>query len=157
MFSLLIVALLPLHARALLARPPAALEYYEHDGWRLAFRHKRAAAGRESDPPLLLVHPVGIGLSGWFWERFIEQWLGGEVFAPDLIGCGASDAWVPEERGLFLPLDWSRGCEALWRARIRRPCVVVAQGGLAPVGVQLAAREADDWSGGRAVSRLVLT
>lgn len=140
-------------------RPPvaAALDFYEHDGWRLAFRHKAAAPGREADPPLLLVHPVGIGLSGWFWDRFMDAWQGGEVFAPDLIGCGESDAWRPEERGLFLPLDWARGCAALWRARIKRPCVVIVQGGLAPVGVLLAARESDDWSGSGAVSHLVLT
>jgi pimeloyl-ACP methyl ester carboxylesterase len=135
----------------------AALDFYEHDGWRLGFRHKAAKPGREADPPLLLVHPVGIGLSGWFWDRFMDAWQGGEVFAPDLIGCGESDAWRPEERGLFLPLDWARGCAALWRDRIQRPCVVIAQGGLAPVGVLLAARESDDWSGSRAVSHLVLT
>ena len=46
-------------------------EYYEHDGWRLGFRHIRAAPGREAEPPLLLVHPVGIGLDSWFWDRFI--------------------------------------------------------------------------------------
>eukprot|EP00966_Prymnesium_polylepis_P016050 370771-Prymnesium_polylepis.1 len=40
--------------------------------------------------------------------------------------------------------------------RIRRPCVVVAQGGLAPVGVTLSARECDEWCGSRAVCGLVL-
>jgi pimeloyl-ACP methyl ester carboxylesterase len=146
------------HGQSRIRSPVAeAIDYYEHDGWRLAFRHKPAAPGREADPPLLLVHPVGIGLSGWFWDRFIDAWQGGELFAPDLIGCGESDAWRPEERGLFLPLDWARGCAALWRTRIQRPCVVIAQGGLAPVGVLLAARESDDWSGTRSVSHLVLT
>jgi len=135
----------------------AALESYDYDGWKLAYRHKCAAPGHEADPPLLLVHPVGIGLSSWFWDRFIDAWDGGEVFAPDLIGCGESDRWRPEERGLFLPLDWARGCEALWRARIQRPCVVFTQGGLAPVGVVLAARESDNWSGSLAVSHLVLS
>ena len=142
------------------SRPPlACLEAstYEHDGWRLAFRRKAAAAGHENDPPLLLVHPVGIGLSSWFWKRFIAEWQGGEVFAPDLIGCGQlGDSWDPDERGLFLPLDWVRGCEALWREHIQRPCVVVTQGGLAPVGAVLASREADNWRGSLAVAGLVL-
>ena len=102
---------------------------YSHDGWRLAYRHKAAAAGHENDAPLLLVHPVGIGLSSWFWERFMEEWRGGELYAPDLIGCSYSgDRWEPAARGLFLPLDWARGCETLWREHIQRPCVVVAQG-----------------------------
>eukprot|EP00967_Tisochrysis_lutea_P140419 scaffold256524_cov44-Tisochrysis_lutea.AAC.1 len=133
------------------------LDAYDYDGWRLAFRHTPASPGHEADPPLLLVHPVGIGLSSWFWDRFTEAWEGGEVYAPDLIGCGMSDTWQPAERGLFLPLDWARGCEALWRAHIQRPCIVIAQGGLAPVGIVLASREADNWSGSKAVSHLVLT
>ena len=104
-------------------------EYYEHDGWKLGFRRRAASPGHEAEPPVLLVHPVGIGLDAWFWDKFIDTWEGAELFVPDLIGCGASEAWRPAERGLFLPLDWSRGCEALWRLHIRRPCVVVAQGG----------------------------
>ena len=142
-------------ATALVAAPPVS--HYSHDGWRLAYRHKAAAPGHEQDTPLLLVHPVGIGLASWFWARFMEEWQGGELFAPDLIGCGDGDRWEPEKRGLFLPLDWARGCEALWREHIQRPCVVVAQGGLAPVGVVLASREADNWQASRAVSGLVLT
>ena len=116
---------------ALLSAP--ALNFYNHDGWRLAFRHRPAAKGHEQDAPLLLIHPVGVGLSAWFWERMMDRWDGGAVYAPDLIGCGASDEWAPDERGMFLPLDWSRGVEALWRQHVRRPCIVVAQGGLAPV------------------------
>ena len=116
---------------ALLSAP--ALNFYIHDGWRLAFRHRPAAKGHEQDAPLLLIHPVGVGLSAWFWERMMDRWDGGAVYAPDLIGCGASDEWAPDERGMFLPLDWSRGVEALWRQHVRQPCVVVAQGGLAPV------------------------
>ena len=126
------------------------LKRYSHDGWDLAFRFKEAAPGFEDAPPLLLVHPVGIGLSSWFWDAFADEWEGAAVFAPDLIGCGASEEWDPDARGLFVPLDWARGCESLWRAHIRRPCVVVAQGGLAPVGVSLAVREADTWRGGLA-------
>jgi pimeloyl-ACP methyl ester carboxylesterase len=105
---------------------------------------------------------------------------GPAMVAPNLIGCGISEGsaeWDPEQRGLFIPLDWVRGCEALMR-RIQqendtvlpdvasRPAsnntgkqptdvlrsfwnkfvpedkewIVVAQGGLAPIGVLLAAR-----------------
>ena len=128
--------------RAAQAVAAPQLREYEYDGWKLAYRHKPAAAGREGDAPLLLVHPIGIGLDSWFWEKFLGAWSGGDVYAPDLIGTGGGDTWDPAERGLFVPLDWARGCEALWRQEIRRPCVVVTQGGLAPVGVLLAARSA---------------
>ena len=101
------------------------------------------------------MHPVGIGLSSWFFERFVRAWSG-PVYVPDLIGCGDSDAWDPDEQGLFVPLDWVRMLEQLWREAIGRPMVVVSQGGLAPVAVRLATRETEQWQGGRAVRGLVL-
>ena len=96
------------------------LRSYEYDDWKLTYRHKPAAAGREADAPLLLVHPIGIGLDSWFWEKFLGAWTGGDVYAPDLIGTGGGDAWDPAERGLFVPLDWARGCEALQPTGVAR-------------------------------------
>jgi pimeloyl-ACP methyl ester carboxylesterase len=134
------------------------IETYQHDGWSLTYRYKPATAGYESKAPLLLVHPVGIGLSSWFWEKFFKAWQGPELYAPDLIGCGVKnggDAWDPNERGLFFPLSWVQGCEALIQTRIiqspsgglgsvfqrqSRHVNVVCQGGLAPIGVMLAVR-----------------
>ena len=118
---------------------------YTYGTFKCAFLRKAAAKGFESSPPLLLVHPVGIGLSSWFWRKFLDEWEGGEVFAVDLIGCGNSSPWQPAGEGMFVPLDWVRSLETLWALHIRRKCVVVVQGGLAPVGVQLAARQT--WEG----------
>lgn len=124
---------------------------YEYDGWKCRYRYK---AG--SGPAVMLIHPIGIGLSSWFWEPVMNEFEDAEVFAPDLVGCGESQVWDPSERGLFIPLDYVRQCEELWRREIGRPCVVVAQGGLAPVGVGLATRETETWDGSRAISHLVL-
>ena len=132
------------------AVPGGTYETYEHDGWTCAYRHK---AGCE--PPVVLLHPVGIGLSSWFWTRVMNE-LPNEVYAPDFIGCGRSDAWDPQERGVFLPLEYGRQVEELWRIKIGKPCCVVAQGGLAPVGVMLASRSNDKWDGERAVAGLAL-
>lgn len=129
---------------------------YQYGDFTCAFRKKEASKGREADPPLLLVHPVGIGLSSWFWDKFLEEWQGGEVFAADLIGCGQSTAWEPAKEGMFVPLDWVRALESLWAQNIQRPCVVVVQGGLAPVGVQLMARKTAEWDGSKDVCGLVL-
>ena len=129
---------------------------YLAGGFTCSFRRKPASAGFEGKPPLLLVHPLGVGLSSWFWDPFLSEWKGSEVFVPDLIGCGTSEAWQPSERGLFVPLDWVRALETLWREEIRRPVVVLAQGGLAPLAVQLATRETETWRGGRAVRGVVL-
>jgi len=130
---------------------------YEYDGWTLSYKHKEwdpnySIEHKEIPPSLLLIHPVGIGLSNWFWDRVFDLWEG-EVYAPNLIGCardGLGDTWDPKTRGLFLPLDWARSCETLIREEIiekniekeQKRCIVVTQGGLAPVGVVLAHRDA---------------
>jgi pimeloyl-ACP methyl ester carboxylesterase len=152
---------------------------YAYGSFNCAFRKKAASAGRENEMPLLLVHPansqksvplciynivpdlrnfgkVGIGLSSWFWDKFLDEWNGGEVFVPDLIGCGDSEPWRPGDEGMFVPLDWVRALEELWTKEIRRQCVVVVQGGLGPVGVQMAARQTGDWDGSKAVGGFVL-
>ena len=131
--------------------PGGTYETYQHDGWTCGYRHKTGC-----EPAIVLLHPVGIGLSSWFWTRVMAE-LPNEVYAPDFIGCGRSDAWDPAERGLFLPLDYSRQVEELWRQKIGKPCCVVAQGGLAPVGVYLASRSSDRWDGARAVAGLALS
>ena len=135
-----------------------SIESYEYDGWNLRYRYKAASPGFEKESPLLLVHPVGIGLSSWFWEPLLEAWHGPEIFAPNLIGCGVSeggDAWNPDERGLSFPLGWVKGCEAVMKTAANREIIppflnmnkkkwtVVTQGGLAPVGVMLASRNVD--------------
>lgn len=141
------------------------MKTYTHDGWTLKYQFKPAAKGFENEPPLLLVHPVGIGMSSWFWNEFLDNWQGGAVYAPDLIGCGVdngSDAWIPEERGLFFPLSWVNGCETMMQKIIlpsnplssllgNKKVTVVTQGGLAPVGVMLASRNQDT------VSNLIMT
>lgn len=136
--------------RAAARRAASEVEYYEYDGWKCAYRHKPGIA-----PPIILLHPIGLGLSSWFWAR-VAALLPNEVYAPDFIGCGESEAWVPDERGLSLPSEYAKQVEALWRAEIGEPCVVATQGGLAPVGALLASRASDDWNGSKAVAALAL-
>jgi pimeloyl-ACP methyl ester carboxylesterase len=140
--------------------PCVSVESYEHNGWNLTYRYKPASKGYEKKTAILLIHPVGIGLSSWFWERVMKEWTGPDVYAPNLIGCGiqdGSDAWDPDERGLSFPLGWVKGVETLMQTVLSssqpalsisgnyKPAsyIVVAQGGLAPVGVLLAARNPD--------------
>lgn len=143
---------------------------YRYKAFNLTYRKKGNVSTAPSSTNILLVHPIGIGLASWFWVPFMDSLSASagwrpptlsnteevNVFAPNLIGCGlseGSDAWNPEERGLFIPLDWARGCEALMdhvegqvdkdgSNAIQRLSnwIVVAQGGLAPIGVLLASR-----------------
>mmetsp|Transcript_13483 Transcript_13483/g.29286 ORF Transcript_13483/g.29286 Transcript_13483/m.29286 type:complete len:402 (-) Transcript_13483:51-1256(-) len=173
---------------------PITLDTYEYDNWKLTYRYKPPSPGYEAAEPLVLIHPVGIGTSSWFWTKFMEEWKGGPVYAPNLIGCGledGNDAWDPEERGMSVPLAWVKAVEALIQERVLMPprldgsqageeegsasdpgifgrfltkkeaveaiptpppCIVVVQGGCAPIGVLLASRNPTS-----VVSRLVLT
>lgn len=146
-------------------------KYYTYNGWKLSYQHKEPTSRSNSmnifqkkspkKPPLLLIHPVGIGLSSWFWDRLIECW-DGEVFAPDLIGCSRDencDVWDPNQRGMSFPLDWVKACEALVKDEMREKCAVITQGGLAPVGIMLAHRDSDQQKlqASSRVSSLILT
>lgn len=161
---------------------PTILKSYEYDGWKLTYRTIAEDETETSDDHhnVLLIHPVGIGLASWFWEPLLttlrdknktndsttptsERKTTIRAYAPNLIGCGiseGSDAWDPDQRGMFVPMGWVKGCEALMRQiddrdrdeKLASPqkWTVVTQGGLAPIGVLLAARNPES------VSELVL-
>lgn len=141
------------------------LQRYTHKAFNLTYLYKEAAPGREKDRPIVLIHPVGIGLSSWFWKRLMDSYEDNPpIYAPDLIGCGidhGADAWDPDKIGLFFPLSWVEGVETLINEivipeyresqTLQLPsmfgfnkqsdgCLVIAQGGLAPVGIMLAKR-----------------
>lgn len=142
-----------------------SLEKYQHKNFNLTYLYKKAAPGRENDDPIVMIHPVGVGLSSWFWIRVMQSYENNPpMYAPDLIGCGidhGSDPWDPEKVGLFFPLSWVEGVETLmqevlqasssssWINNVvggnsKKPgCLVVSQGGLAPVGIMLATRNPD--------------
>mmetsp|Transcript_5011 Transcript_5011/g.7737 ORF Transcript_5011/g.7737 Transcript_5011/m.7737 type:complete len:386 (-) Transcript_5011:101-1258(-) len=136
------------------------VRYFTFKNMKLSYRIKPASAEFINEPSIILIHPVGIGLSSWFSRIFMDAWDGkSTVYAPSLIGCGigtgATDAWDPEKQGMFFPLSWVEGVEALMH-HITTPSdntskealtsprfIVMTQGGLAPVGVMLAARNRD--------------
>jgi hypothetical protein len=81
--------------------PRTTLENYQHKNFTLSYLYKAASPGREKDKPIVLVHPVGIGLSSWFWTKLMDSYEDNPpIYAPDLIGCGidhGSDEWNPNE------------------------------------------------------------
>lgn len=143
---------------------------YSYQDWTVRYRYKPAAPGHERDPPLFLIHPVGIGLSSWFWENFMDEWkYGGPVYAPDLLGCG-TQVWDAHDLSSSFPNRWVEACEVVlslssmntqpsilpWLRQRRgedtaASWIVVAQGGLAPIGVRLAYRNPSQ------ISHLILT
>lgn len=92
--------------------------------------------------PLLLIHPVGVGLWRRFWQRFCLAWCAQSdrpLVVPDLLGCGDSDmAQRP-----YSPQDWAAQLAHLLRVEIQQPAIVVAQGALMPAAVALAESDPD--------------
>ncbi|GAX14889.1 hypothetical protein FisN_29Lh105 [Fistulifera solaris] len=149
---------------------------YKFKDYNVTYRYKPPAPGHERDAPLLLIHPVGIGLSSWFWENFMDAWeYGGPVYAPDLWGCGKvedddhlrqmpsssfPDRWVDAcENMLSLSVDSSTPKKSLFpfvgkswsSSSTTSRWVIVAQGGLAPIGVRVVHRNLSQ------ISHLILT
>lgn len=86
---------------------------------------------------LLLIHPVGVGLCRQFWQRFITEYqrqgLPFPIYNPDLLGFGDSD--LPARA--YAPADWAEQLITLITTEIQKPVVLVVQGGLFPVAVEL--------------------
>ncbi|MEA5466651.1 alpha/beta fold hydrolase [Leptothoe sp. PORK10 BA2] len=93
--------------------------------------------------PLLLIHPIGVGLAGPFWQPFMDQWRehdpmgnqGRDLYVPDLLGCGQSE--LP--RRPYSPRDWAEQLHCLISEVIQRPVILVVQGALLPVALELMA------------------
>ena len=102
--------------------------------------------------PLLLIHPIGVGLSSRFWDRFIRCWKASdpsaELLAPDLIGCGAAPC--PEQP--LTPEDWANPLLSLLRAQGSQPVVLVSQGASLPIALAIQAQAPELVSGLVAIS-----
>ncbi len=135
--------------------PPAPLltclpatQYYNWRGHRCAY--ELWPSDDTSALPLLLIHPIGVGLSRRFWDRFLPTWLNQTqnqpldspqahtiyahaIYNADLLGCGDSD--LP--RLAYHPEDWAAQLLGLITDVIQRPVIVVAQGALSPVAIEM--------------------
>ncbi|MEB3262756.1 MAG: alpha/beta hydrolase [Synechococcus sp.] len=102
--------------------------------------------------PLLLIHPIGVGLSSRFWDRFIRCWKASdptaELLAPDLLGCGAAPC--PEQA--LTPEDWATPLLSLLRERGSQPVVLVSQGASLPIALAIQAQAPELVSGLVAIS-----
>ena len=77
---------------------------------------------------------MGVGIDRQFYARFQDAWDGGDTHAPDLLGTG--DA-MPKPRRFYKPEVWAGQLDAYVREVIGEPCVLVSQGGLLPVALEM--------------------
>lgn len=113
------------------------MQFYSWKNFRCAYTVHNPKNDSSETPALLLIHPIGVGLSGNFWHRFIAAWLeknpDSPVYNPDLLGCGASD--MPSVA--YRPTDWAGQIEYFLETVIQKPVVIVVQGALFPVVIKL--------------------
>ena len=113
-------------------------QFYTHKGYRCAYEVRRMADSEGSrDLPLLLIHPIGVGLSRRFWYRFCDRWqqqgYQNPIYNPDLLGCGDSD--MP--RVAYHPEDWAEQLSEFLETVIQKPVLLVVQGALLPTAIAL--------------------
>lgn len=111
------------------------LEYYQWRGYQCAYEFHPSSSETSADIPLLLIHPIGVGLSRRFWYRFCEKWQGynNPIYSPDLLGCGES----AKPAVAYQTTDWAEQLQYLIETVIKQPVILVAQGALLPVAIAL--------------------
>lgn len=116
--------------------PPT--QYYPWNTYPCAYTHY-PAQGTTDAPPLLLIHPIGVGLAGWFWHRFAQAMAATgsspDLYVPDLLGCGHSS----KPKVAYYAEDWADQLADFLRQVVQRPVVLVVQGGCLPIGLRLIA------------------
>ena len=93
--------------------------------------------------PLVLLHPIGVGLSRNFWQRFCREWgqagYDNPVYNPDLLGCGKSD--MP--RIAYTPADWAKQLQYFLQTVVKKPVVILAQGAEIVVALALVQQQTE--------------
>ncbi|MEH1888932.1 MAG: alpha/beta hydrolase [Nostoc sp.] len=126
-------------------------QFYSWQNYRCAYEVHQPINTIPEGIPLLLIHPIGVGLSRQFWQRFCREWYNiGErnsIYNPDLLGCGESD--MPHVA--YTPSDWAEQLQYFLQTVVQKPVIVVVQGALLPVAIALVKKESN------LIARLVLS
>ena len=108
---------------------------YDWQGYRCAYDTYAV------EPPapfaLVTIHPIGVGLSRHFWDRFCQHWQAQgysfPIYNPDLLGCGDSD----RPRLAYYSEDWAAQLHHFITAIVQQPIVLLVQGALFSVALEL--------------------
>ncbi|WP_373479930.1 alpha/beta fold hydrolase [Geminocystis sp.] len=113
--------------------------YYSWNKYQCAYTSYNTES--DHDVALVLIHPIGVGLSGNFWHRFLaaEANLSSNlpIYNPDLLGCGESDL----KRIAYDPKDWANQLNYFITNVVKKPVILVVQGASFPIAIYLCAGE----------------
>lgn len=111
-------------------------QYYSWNKYKCAYTSYNT--DKEHDRAIVLIHPIGVGLSGNFWQRFLDTQTklnyGLPIYNPDLLGCGNSD--LP--RIAYDPKDWANQLNYFINNIIKKPVILVVQGASFPIAIYMA-------------------
>ncbi|HAZ49057.1 MAG TPA: alpha/beta hydrolase [Cyanobacteria bacterium UBA11369] len=112
--------------------------FYTWKNYRCAYSvHHPINPTGDDGVPLLLIHPIGVGLSRHFWQRFCRVWYDtghrNLIYNPDLLGCGESD--MPHVA--CTPGDWAEQLHHFLHTVVQKPVILIVQGALLPVALEL--------------------
>ncbi|BAY84302.1 hypothetical protein NIES267_37980 [Calothrix parasitica NIES-267] len=117
-------------------------QFYTWNNFRCAYDISPVNSTPEG-VPLLLIHPIGVGLSRHFWQRFCDEWYKkgnrNSIYNPDLLGCGESD--MPHLA--YYPIDWAEQLQYFIKTIVKKPVALVVQGALFPVAIELVKKQPD--------------
>ncbi|MEH2036185.1 alpha/beta fold hydrolase [Nostoc sp.] len=118
-------------------------QFYSWQNYRCAYEVHQPINTTSEGIPLLLIHPIGVGLSRRFWQRFCREWYStgqrNSIYNPDLLGCGESE--MP--RIAYTPSDWAEQLQSFLEKVVQKPVILVVQGALLPVAIQLVQKESN--------------
>ncbi len=118
-------------------------EFYTWNNLRCAYEIRTPNKLTPEGIPLLLIHPIGVGLSRHFWKRFCDEWYkqgnSNLIYNPDLLGCGESD--MPHVA--YYPVDWAAQLQYFIQTVIKKPVALVVQGALFPIAIELVKQQPD--------------
>ena len=118
-------------------------QYYTWQNYRCAYEIHQPLNSPATGIPLLLIHPIGVGLSRQFWQRFCREWYDKNhqnyIYNPDLLGCGESD--MPALA--HTPINWAKQLQYFLQTVVKKPVILVVQGALLPVAIELVKLEQD--------------
>ncbi len=116
-------------------------QFYNWKNYRCAYELHQPINSASGGIPLLLIHPIGVGLSRHFWLSFNREWYKTShrnlIYNPDLLGCGESD--MPHVA--CTPSDWAEQLQEFLKTVIQQPVILIVQGALFPVAVELVNKE----------------
>jgi len=110
----------------------------KHFRYNVKVQDASVVSGSPKCPPLLCIPPIGVGITAKFFEPLHREWahLGApcSLHTPDLLGCGSAS---PKTRTFYTPELYADALLAYIETHIKRPVVLVVQGGLLPVALEM--------------------